>query len=186
MKKILKILVFFPLAALIVSLFFAYCEGKGKAAEQDVFSCLVAGYDEAAENTDVIFIMSYNENNKEVSFVQSPRDTLSEYRGSFGKINRIYALERAGGNGGEEALLSLRAAVESYLGIKIDASVALSLNALLRFLDNFGGIEINVPEGVDISSMPISLSYGKNKISSEDAMKLVRARSQYASKKYAR
>lgn len=181
MRKLIKFILFFPLVALIISLSFAYCEGRGRNSESSVFSCLVAGYDEAAENTDVLFIMSYDKEKDEVTFVQIPRDSFTEYRGKYGKVNRIFSSERARGKSGDDALSELSLAIEEYLGVKIDASVALSLNALLRFIDNFGGVSLNVPESVALEKLPIKLSYGENVVSAADALKLVRGRSGYAS-----
>lgn len=177
MKKIIRFILFFPLLALIVSLFFANCQGKG--ADFNRFTCLVAGYDEAAENTDVLFLLSYEKRKNEISFIQIPRDSFSEYRGSYGKINRIYSYERAAGKSSDEALKSLTAAVEGYFGIELDASVSLSFGAFLRLVDLMGGVYINVPESVELTSLPIKLSYGENLLSGEEALKLVRARSSY-------
>ena len=76
MKKFIKFVLFLPIAILIVSLFFSHCEGRGKAFESSFFSCLVAGYDEAAENTDVLLVMSYEKKKDEVYFVQITRDSF--------------------------------------------------------------------------------------------------------------
>ncbi len=179
MKKIIRFILFFPLLALIISLFFAYCEGKGNEGDFNNFSCLVAGYDEAAENTDVLFVISYERHKNEISFIQIPRDSFSEYRGSYGKINRIYSSERASGKNGDEALRSLSSAVEGYLGIELDASVSLSFGAFLRLVDAIGGVYINVPESVELDLLPIKLSYGENIISGKEALELVRGRSSY-------
>ncbi len=179
MKKIIRLFLFFPLLAIIVSLFFAYCEGRGSDGDFRSFSCLVAGYDAAAENTDVLFVLSYEKRKNEISFIQIPRDSFSEYRGSYGKINRIYSAERASGKTSDEALLSLSSAVEAYLGIELDASTALSFDAFLRLVDALGGVYINVPESVNLDVLPIKLSYGENIISGKEALALVRGRSSY-------
>ena len=179
MKKIIRFILFFPLLALIVSLFFAYCEGKGRNSDFNTFSCLVAGYDEAAENTDVLFVISYERSKNEISFIQIPRDSFSEYRGSYGKINRIYSLERASGKSEDEALKCLASSVEEYLGIELDAAAALSFGAFSRLVDMIGGVYINVPDSVDLVSLPIKLSYGENLLSGKEALELVRGRSSY-------
>ncbi|MBQ7333037.1 MAG: LCP family protein [Clostridia bacterium] len=179
MKKLIRFILFFPIAVLVISLFFAQCEGKGNSSDFSVFTCLVAGYDEAAENTDVLFIVSYSRDKNEISFVQIPRDTFSEYNGSYGKINRIYSLSRASGKSGDDSLEELRYQIDRYFGIKLDAAVALSFSALVRLVDNVGGVYINVPESVRLEDMPIELSYGENVLSGEEALKLVRARNKY-------
>ena len=180
MKKIIRLFLFFPLLALIISLFFAYCEGRGNEDFKN-FSCLVAGYDEAAENTDVLFVLSYEKRKNEITFLQIPRDSFSEYKGSLGKINRIYSYERAKGKSGDEALLSLSSAVEGYFGIDLDFSLSLSFGAFSRLVDEMGGVYINVPETLPIDKLPLNLSYGENLLSGEEALKLVRNRSSYPS-----
>ena len=180
MKKLLKLVLFLLLLGVIISLFFANCEGKGDVkTDGSSFTFLVAGYDNAAENTDVLFLMSYEKNTNEISVIQIPRDSFVEYRGSYGKINRIYSSERASGKSGGDALTALQHAVEDYLGININASVALSLDAFMRFIDNFDGVTVNVPENVRLDNMPVKLSYGVNTISAKDALKLVRERKNY-------
>ncbi len=179
MKKLIRFILFFPIAVLVISLFFAQCEGKGNSSDFSVFTCLVAGYDEAAENTDVLFIVSYSRDKNEISFIQIPRDTFSEYNGTYGKINRIYSLCRASGKSGDASLNELRSQIDKYFGIELDAAVALSFSALVRLVDNVGGVYINVPESVRLEDMPIELSYGENVLSGEEALKLVRARNKY-------
>ena len=179
MRKIIRIILFFPILALFVSLFFAYCEGRGGNGDSQIFNCLVAGYDEAAENTDVLFVLSYERRKNEISFIQIPRDSFSEYRGTYGKINRIYSSERASGKSSDEALKALSNSVEEYLGIELDSAVALSFGAFSRLVDNLGGVYINVPKDTNLELLPIKLSYGENLISGKEALELVRARSSY-------
>ena len=180
MKKIIRTILFFPILALIVSIFFAYCEGRGSKSDLSSFTCLVAGYDKAAENTDVLFVLSYEKRKNEISFIQIPRDSFSEYRGSYGKINRIYSSERAGGKSSDEALEILSDSVEEYLGIELDASVSLSFEAFSRLVDRLGGVYVDVPESIKLDTLPIPLSHGENLVFGKDALELVRARSSYS------
>jgi len=180
MRKILKLVLFIPIVIAVTSLLFAYCEGREKKEDDGRFTCLVAGYDEAAENTDVLFVLSYARDKNEISFVQLPRDSFSEYQGSYGKINRIYSKARASGKDKKDALRELELAVGSYLGISFDASLALSFDALVRLVDNVGGVYINIPEGTELLDLPLKLSYGENVLSGKEALKFVRARKNYA------
>ena len=177
MKKLIKFILFFPLLSLIVSLFFAYCEGRG--TQDASFSCLFMGYDAVAENTDVIFVVSYNSPENEISFVQIPRDSFTEYKREYGKINRIYSSSRASGKDRDEASRVLKSAVEDYLGIDIDAYVSLSFGALIRFVDEIGGVYINIPESARLENFPIELSYGENILNGKKALQFVRERSIY-------
>ena len=179
MRKLVKFILLIPVAILTVTLFYAYCEGREQSGSEESFSCLAVGYDEAAENTDVIFVVSYNGKENAISFVQIPRDSFTEYSGKCGKINRIYSSLRAKGAKREEALSELKASIEEYLGLKLDASLALSLDALERFVDNIGGVYINIPETFDITRLPMGLSYGENILSGKEALKFVRERSKY-------
>ena len=166
-------------SSVVASFFLAYCEGREENSK--VFTCLVAGYDEAAENTDVLFVFTYKERENEVSFLQIPRDSFSEYNGTYGKINRIYSSLRGEGKTPSESLDELSLFAEELLGIELDASISLSLGALSRLVDEVGGVYINIPEHVRLDDMPIKLSYGENLISGNDALKLVRERNKYPS-----
>jgi len=179
MKKLVRILLFIPIAALIVPFFFSYCEGRADEHDNDVFSCLVSGYDEAAENTDVIFVFSYSSDKNKISVIQIPRDSFSEYYGAYGKINRIFSLSRANGKSRDKSLEELSCAIESYLGIKLDASIAISPGATQRLIDNIGGVYVNIPESVSLDEMPIKLSYGENLLTGRDALSLIRERKSY-------
>ena len=50
--------------------------------EKDKYVFLVAGFDDAAENTDVLFTVSYDAKSSEVRVAKIPRDTYF----AFGKV----------------------------------------------------------------------------------------------------
>ena len=91
MKKIQKIL----LVVILVMLSLFSCAPKSKEAagecEKSRYVYLVAGFDEVAENTDVLFTVSYDANTNTGYVAQIPRDTYYNFGKSQNKINQIYA-----------------------------------------------------------------------------------------------
>ena len=79
MKKIFVIL----LIAVLLPAVLVSCSPKTENAsgryKQDKYVYLVVGFDEAAENTDVIFTMSYDTKTNTAYVAQIPRDTYYKF-----------------------------------------------------------------------------------------------------------
>lgn len=181
MRNFIKTLIAIPVIVIVVVLFLNSFDFVGTTPDFKVFSCLVAGYDTAAENTDVLFVFSYNRDTNQASFLQIPRDSFCKFNGEYGKINRIFTLSSSMGTSKDESMALLKRNVEEYLGTELDGYVGLSMDALVRFVDTVGGVYINVPESFPFESFPIKLSPGKNLLSGADAKLFVRHRASYIS-----
>ena len=110
--------------------------------ESKAYTYLVAGLDDAAENTDVLFLLSYTPRSNAVSVLQIPRDTLAEYKGSFGKINRIVPMLLAGGASRSDAMRELKLYLEENLGVSVDGFITLDTDTFRRAVDLIGGVDI--------------------------------------------
>lgn len=180
MKKLLKVILIIPICLLLLGFFFKNTDSSEDYRDSDVFSCLVAGFDEAAENTDVLFVFSYCNSKKEASIVQIPRDTYCNFEGSSGRINRIYALSKSLGHTSKESMKALQRSVEKYFGIHLDGYIGISMKTFVDFIDYVGGVYINIPNEFSFEGIPLDLRHGENLISGKEAEIFVRHRSSYA------
>ena len=99
---------------------------------------LVIGLDnvEGSHRSDTIMVVHISPEQKKVSVVAIPRDTIMRVPGiGLTKINHAFAY------GGVN--LSRRA-LENFLGVKIPFTVAINLDGLARIIDTLGGLTINV------------------------------------------
>ena len=79
------------LIALICSFTVGCAPRTNKASanyNKDKYVFLVAGFDEAAENTDVLFTVSYDADKSEARVAQIPRDTYFAFGKVQNKINQ--------------------------------------------------------------------------------------------------
>ncbi len=174
MKKIIGIILICPLLLLSFSFLTA---GR---SDGDVFTCLVAGLDDAAENTDELSVFAYSKSENRCSIVQIPRDTYCNFEGEYGKINRIYPILRSRGNSRDNSMKALVSTIEEYLGVKLDAYAAISMKAFENIVDTLGGITVTVPEGFDISGFSGKIKHGENTLDGKSALLLVRHRASYS------
>jgi LCP family protein required for cell wall assembly len=99
---------------------------------------LVIGLDnvEGSHRSDSIMVVHISPEQKKVSVVAIPRDTIMRVPGiGLTKINHAFAY---GGVG-----LSQRT-LENFLGMKIPFTVVINLDGLAKIIDTLGGLTINV------------------------------------------
>lgn len=153
------------------------CEG--------VYNILVAGKDDAAYNTDVLILVSFDTKQNTAAAVQIPRDTyLDGY-----KINALWAKymssARRNGSASPEAdgMEAFCDALEETLCVRIDHWVMCSLSAFRTLVDCIGGVTVNVPCDMDYEdpaqSLSIHLKAGVQTLDGSQAEQLVRFRSGY-------
>ncbi len=141
----------FALLALIAAaaLVFYPPSTRGDAREASVLpertTLLCTGLDRAAGNTDVLMLVSFDRALKEISVLQIPRDTYFSAGTAQGKINQLYPHYRIGGKEEREALSALSAELASALGVRIDGYMAADLSLVSLFVDEIGGVTVNVP-----------------------------------------
>ena len=139
---------------------------------------LFAGLDEAAENTDVLFLLSVDTEKSTIGVMQIPRDTYVAFPEAQNKINGIYASRRYGGASSEEALSYLSKEISELLSIPITGSVAFTAAVLRAAVDAMGGICVHLPQALSIEDKYYPA--GDQILFGEDAERLVRHRETYA------
>ena len=153
----------------------------------------IFGVDKDETRTDVIFVVHFDSELKKISLLSVPRDTKVDiapevkkiydendrYYQSPTKINAVHAY--GGKNGVECAVLQL----EDLLGVEIDHYVKFDMDAVVEFVDAFGGVDFYVPMDMywdmrDTGDILIDLDEGMQHIDGEKALQLLRFRHGYA------
>ena len=99
---------------------------------------LIVGLDnvEGSHRTDTILVVHISPNDKKMSVVSIPRDTIMNVPGvGLTKVNHAFAY------GG---IYLTRITLEEFLGIKIPFTVAINIEGLAKVIDDLGGLTINV------------------------------------------
>jgi polyisoprenyl-teichoic acid--peptidoglycan teichoic acid transferase len=118
-------------------------------------------------NTDTILYVNITGN--DITAIALPRDIyLPQYDR---RINAIYA--KAGGEG-------LRKTVEEIVGLPVDYYAIINTDIFKDFVDELGGIEVNIKEAMDYDdnagNLHIHFDPGLQTLDGEDAVKFVRYR----------
>ena len=149
---------------------------------------LVVGFDTAAENTDVIAVVSYQHSENRLSILQIPRDTYYRFGGGQNKLNQLYPHVLAGRDSGaarEEAMRALCDAVSSMLGLPIDRFVGVSIDDFASMIDRIGGVEMTLDREITFrneeSGELHTLKPGLQLLKGREAAAFVRHRLGYAS-----
>ncbi len=152
---------------------------------QGVYNLLVAGRDAAAQNTDVLILVTVDTVSGSAALSQIPRDTFCD----GGKVNALFARYR--GQAGREGdpspdargMEGLTEALESALSVQIDHWLLCDLSAFVGLVDALDGIEVDVPCDMDYEDpaqkLSIHLKKGPALLSGREAEMLVRFRSDY-------
>ena len=163
----------------------------------------VFGTDADGTRTDVMFVVSFNSDTKEIDLISVPRDTRVQmsdemmqglvdrnragfipYQGGqkgMCKINEIHAFA---GEGYRSEYSTM--ALENLLGIEIDYYVKFTTSSFRYVVDAIGGVEFNVPMNMSYADpeqgLYINLRAGTQILDGDKAEQLVRYREGYASR----
>lgn len=152
--------------------------------EKTKYVFLIAGMDDAAANTDVLFTLSYDSSSLCTRIAQIPRDTYMNFGGSQNKINQFYASRLSAGVDKYSAMTEFAELLEAKLGTEFDGFIGVNLSVLRKVVDSLGGVDIELSSDMTISvdndKNAISLKAGTNHIDGDTAEKFVRFRSGYA------
>lgn len=143
--------------------------------KQRVTRILLLGCDRASGLADSILLVSINEDEKEVSILQIPRDTYAEYtERDYKKINGALS---ALGEGGMKDFLS------DALGVTVHHFAVVKLDLFCKMVDAIGGVDIDVPQKMEYhdpaQDLHISLDAGEQHLDGKAAEHFVRYRSGY-------
>lgn len=106
------------------------------------------GYD--VPRTDTMILVSLNPENRTIGMLSIPRDLWADIPG-FGpnKINTAYRLGVVNNSAGSGPGLAMKT-VEKLVGMPIDYYAVIDFNAFEQFVDEIGGITVNVPHRIVI------------------------------------
>ena len=182
MKKLLSVLLLSLSFCLLFS--FSKCAYASASYDKDVYSYLAIGHDDAYGNTDVLALISYNARINHISVVRIPRDTYYNSGYYQNKINQIYPALINEGKTREEAYSLLTDAVSNTFGVRLRGYVAMSTGSFVNFVNQLGGVRLTVDSDFEylqeLSISGINLKLGENLLSGEEALKIIRHRSNYA------
>ncbi|NUM45334.1 MAG: LCP family protein [Anaerolineales bacterium] len=101
--------------------------------------------------SDTLILFSFDPKTNTVGLLSIPRDLWVAIPGfGSGKVNTAYPLGEAYRADGGGAGLAMRT-LETLLGIPIDYYALADFQLFARFIDEIGGVKLNVPEAVEIS-----------------------------------
>ena len=142
---------------------------------EGVYTCLMLGVADIG-GSDTIMLGVFDTGAKSASLISIPRDTVVSYNGVNVKVNAVYSY------GGVNAVSRC---VREMLAVPIDYYVTVDTRAFQGIVNKIGGVYFDVPPGMDYEdphqNLYIHLAPGYRKLNGEDALKLVRCRSAYAS-----
>ncbi len=140
------------------------------------WTILLSGRDDDNGGTDTNILVAVDVPNGYVYGVSIPRDTKSSINGKNRKINFAYNA------GGMELLADT---ISGQLGIPVDYTVLVNLKGFQALVDTIGGVDFYIPVDMHYEdpyqNLSIHFSKGMRHLSGEEALKVVRCRSAYAS-----
>ncbi len=145
---------------------------------------LVLGFDDAAENTDIMFLVAFDPETPRTTVLQIPRDTYIDTGYAQNKINQIYSSRRTLGDTPKDAAIYVRDTVSDAFGIPLRAVLGIGMSGFRSTVDALGGVEISLPETVTLDTedgqAPLTLEAGTHRIDGITAERFVRYRRGYA------
>jgi LCP family protein required for cell wall assembly len=103
--------------------------------------------------TDTMILFSIDPLTKSAGMLNIPRDLWVNIPGSgYGKINTAYPIGEGIKYPGGGAGLAVKT-VESFIGIPINYYAQLDFSAFEDIIDDIGGIDINIPEKIEIAAI---------------------------------
>lgn len=147
------------------------------------FNILILGVDAPAaqsSRSDLIMVARVFPEEKRINLVSIPRDLRVTIPGiGLTKINHAHYLgcQEAGNHGGT---LAVRKLLENLLQVKIDFYLKLDFAGFAHFIDTIGGLELTLPHPVG------DLPEGRQHLTGEQTLKLVRERKSLAAGDYSR
>lgn len=159
-------------------------ESETETDSNGTVNILLCGIDSAAENTDVMMILSCDFSDERASVLQIPRDTMVNTGNGVCKINHLYPSYLSLTKDKKRAAEMLCKFTEDNFGIKTDRYVIITTDALAKIVDRIGGVEIDVPEDMyykdEEQNLEIDIRAGKHTLNGDEAVKFVRYRKGYA------
>ncbi|MBQ4298380.1 MAG: LCP family protein [Clostridia bacterium] len=151
---------------------------------KNVVNFLVLGTDRYAMNTDVIMVVNFNSETKQINIVQIMRDTYVRYDGIKDRINTVYGHFYNKTGSSEKAMQEVEKVFEQAFSIQIDYYALVDLVVFREVVDAVGGVYVNVPFDYDYEDpwqdLYIHLRAGYQLLDGNKAEQFVRYRAGYA------
>ena len=183
MKSIFKIiasLLLFSALAFPVAL---TAENIAASTQKGRLLYLVAGLDDAAENTDALLIVSFNTRDNTAAIVQLPRDTYVNVGDKKAKINSLYSSSKIEGLTSKKAMKKTSDFVGSALGISLDGYIAITTDSFSRAIDALGGVTVSLVQDFVHNDKDPGKSFvlraGENTLDGRQSLIFVRHRKSY-------
>lgn len=175
---------------------------EDKKYTSDPFAMVVIGMDSRPEtgslNTDVLIVAVVEPENKKVTMLSLPRDTVVAVPGhsQYRKINAVYALgesirhseEKKNKPISETGSSLLKKTIQGLLGIPVKHYVMVDFNGFVKIIDELGGIEVDVERRLiyhdPTDGTVIDLQKGLQVLNGEQALGYVRHRMDDRGSKY--
>lgn len=146
--------------------------------EEGEYLILLVGVDKNSDDqvntdftrTDTIMLISANSKTGEMHLLSIPRDSRVKIREKFDKVNHAHAF-----GGIELTMQTLR----TFLGLDIDYYVQINYQALMNIVDALGGVDYEVPEGIEINKGKVQIKPGLNHLDGNEVMWYLRTRNIY-------
>jgi len=137
---------------------------------------------ERASRSDTMILVTLDPQTKSAGILSIPRDLWVSIPGfKHGKINTAYYLGDAYQLPGGGPALAVKT-VEQFLGVPINYYAQIDFQAFVRFIDEIGGVEVDVPEPLSIDLLGTGfktkkkLEPGRQVLPGEWALAYARAR----------
>lgn len=144
-------------------------------AQRRITRFLVMGCDKSKKLTDSIFVVTLDEDRREASILQIPRDTYAEY--TTRDYKKLNGAKSALGEKGVKDFLS------RALGVPIQYFFVLDLDILRNVVDSIGGVDVEIPQQMiysdPIQGLEINLQEGYAHLDGSMAEQFVRYRAGY-------
>jgi len=161
-----------------------------KKNDDKVVNFAMLGVDEEGIRTDVIMVASLNKKTKKVNIVSVPRDTMIVLESNIIEnmaygynipANKTVKLTEVHSYAGKEYAIEFTLyELERLLGIHIDHYAKVNTLAFRNIVDEFGGVEFDVPYDMDYEdptqNLKIHLRKGMQLLDGKKAEQLVRFR----------
>ena len=168
------------LSVIIINSSFAYVYAKN-AINEGIY--LLAGVDEAGQNTDSLMLVKISSECESISVVRIPRDSFIRTNDGFAKINSVFSFSKSRGLGDSEALSILRDCISGIFSLNINGSFLIFKETVVRLVDALSGVDVVVDEEVNITNSKgnilLRLRRGINHLSGEEAYIFLRHRKSY-------
>jgi LCP family protein required for cell wall assembly len=106
-----------------------------------------------APRTDTMILLTVDPESRTAGMLSIPRDLWVNIPGfDYGKINQAYRLGELNDVPGGGPGLAMQT-VEGFLGVEVDYYAQVDFTAFEEFIDELGGVKIDVPEEIEVDPM---------------------------------